>query len=142
MNFQLCMGQKNVQFACKSIAGESITIEIWKTKKKKYKHREAQKDAIYIVLFNGIPSSENCSGQKPLLNDKPAINKFKEIEKEFFAGSGPWIKFSLNGNYHEEIQSQENNRIHIISVNKNQLRKYLEQEKIIKPLNSIFYNEN
>jgi len=98
----------------------------------------ASKDAIKAVLYSGY-SSENCQTQKPLLKETTDVQKFKKIEKKFFSEGGLWKTYVRNSLDASNIKTnKKDNKDFFIMVNKDELRKYLEEQKIIKPLNTGF----
>ena len=98
----------------------------------------ACKDAIKAVLYSGY-SSTNCQTQKPILRESSDIENFKKIEGNFFSTDGKWKTFIRNS---LDVDNVKTEKITIkefeIMVNKDQLRKYLEEQKIIKSLNTGF----
>ena len=104
----------------------------------KFKIVDASKDAIKALLYSGY-SSTNCPTQKPLLKGTTDIDNFKKIESDFFSKNGKWKTFVRNS---LDIDNVKTEKITIkefeIMVNKDLLRKYLEEQKIIKSLNTGF----
>jgi hypothetical protein len=117
-------------------------LKIWNQNKgEKLKIQKAQQNAVKALLYNGIPSSDKCTGQKPILNNTEAIEKFKAIENEFFAKKGIWITFTRSAdpdNVLPQTLADEKSKAYSVIINKDQLRKYLEEKGIIKTINSIF----
>lgn len=104
----------------------------------KYKILEASKDAIKAILFSGF-SSTNCQTQNPLLKETVEIDNFKKIENDFFSTKGKWKTFVRNSLDIYNIKSEKSTiKEFEIMVNKDLLRKYLEEQKIIKSLNNGF----
>ena len=98
----------------------------------------ASKDAIKAVLYSGY-SSTNCQTQKPILKESSDIENFKKIEGNFFSTDGKWKIFVRNSLDRNNIKiDKTENKEFVIMVNKDQLRKYLEERKIIKSLNTGF----
>ncbi|HAH54542.1 MAG TPA: hypothetical protein DCM02_04465 [Flavobacterium sp.] len=98
----------------------------------------ASKNAIKAVLYSGY-SSATCQTQKPLLKETADIEKFKKIENKFFSENGIWKTFVRNSLDTSNIKTdKKENKDFIIMINKDGLRKYLEEQKIIKPLNTGF----
>jgi hypothetical protein len=117
-----------------------IVLKIWNPSKcKSYKLKQAQKDGIYAVLFNGISGMNGCQTLQPILNSEVEINKFKSIEKLFFAKNGEWTHY-LTNNMLEKVELKNNKKVRVyeLSIAKDNLRKYLENNKIINNLNSGF----
>lgn len=98
----------------------------------------ASKDAIKAVLYSGY-SSTNCQTQRPLLKETAETEKFKKIENKFFSENGIWKTYVRNSLDASNIKTdKKDNKYFYIMVNKDGLRKYLEEQKIIKSLNTGF----
>ena len=98
----------------------------------------ASKNAIKAVLYSGY-SSTNCQTQKPILKESSDIDNFKKIESNFFSSNGKWKTFVRNSLDTNNIKTEKTTiKEFEIMVNKDQLRKYLEEQKIIKSLNTGF----
>ena len=96
-----------------------------------YQIEQASIDAIKAILFTGY-SSTKCQTQTPLLNSIEAKDNFKKIQSSFFSKKGPWKNFVRNSSG----KNIENGVL--IMISKEQLRKYLEDTKIIKKLTNGF----
>lgn len=119
-----------------------VTIKIWDTKKgAKYKPLQAKKDAINAILFSGISGGNGCATQPPLLNKTEEQENFKKIEKFFFAKNGKWTMYTRSSATETTLPVNlgvKDWKVYQVSVSKNELRKYLEEQKVIKPLNEGF----
>jgi len=136
-----CNAQKELySIECISVENEGfVKLKLLNyVKPTKFKVEDASKDAIKALLYSGY-SSTNCPTQKPLLKETTDIDSFKKIEKDFFSKNGKWKTFIRNSLDVDNIKTE---KITIkefeIIVNKDQLRKYLEEQKIIKSLNTGF----
>jgi hypothetical protein len=136
-----CHAQKELySIECISIENEGfVKLKLLNyVKPTKFKIADASKDAIKAILYSGY-SSTNCPTQKPLLKESADIDNFKKIESDFFSKNGKWKIFVRNSLDVDNIKME---KISIkefeIMVNKDQLRKYLEEQKIIKSLNTGF----
>jgi len=135
--------QSSYQYECVSFGNDGyVTIKIWNPKKgSSYKFEQSRKDAIYVVLFSGIPSNNGCILQKPLLQKQEEQEKFKKLEKEFFKKNGIWTKFTGTAETESALPENlgsKNLKVFQVSVAKDLLRKYLEENNIVKPLNAGF----
>lgn len=141
--FNISMAQSNYQNECVNIENDGhITMKIWNPKKgKRYKIEQAQKDAIYTILYSGISSNKSCIPQKPILKNQTELKKFKKIETEFFKTKGVWLTYihssSVENALPEKI-GEKDWKVYQVSVNRNLLKKYLEENEIIKPINTGF----
>jgi hypothetical protein len=136
-----CKAQKELySIECVSVENEGLVkLKLLNyVKPTKFNIEAAGKDAIKSILFSGYTSG-NCPTQKPLLKDNLDIHNFKKIEKDFFSKNGKWKTFVRNSLNIDNIKTE---KITIkefeIMVNKDLLRKYLEEQKIIKSLNTGF----
>lgn len=120
----------------------SVTIKIWNTKKGKiYSQEQARKDAVHAILYSGVPSNNGCVAQKLLLSTPESIQAFKRIENDFFSKNGEWSKFTREASLSTTLPRQIGDKkwkVYQVSISKDLLRKYLEEHKIIKSLNTGF----
>ena len=134
---------RTYQTECVTIETDGyLTIKIWDTKKgKKYKPHEARKDAVNAILYSGIAAGNGCATQPPILNKTAEQEKFKSIERSFFARKGKWILYTRSSATEATVPANlgvKNWKVYQISISKNELRKYLEEQKIINALNTGF----
>ncbi len=96
--------------------------------------------AIHGVLFKGFSSKEHRQMQKPLAGN--AANEAQHIDfyKDFFSQSGNASNFaSIVDGSRKVIKSGKEYRVTVtVSVNKDELRSYLESLGILNGLNSGF----
>jgi hypothetical protein len=142
---QLSFIAKNRTYQTECVTNETdgyVTLKIWDTKKGgNYKPEQARRDALYAILFSGISGSSGCTTQPPILNKAEEQNKFKLIERSFFAKNGKWSIFTRSSSTETTLPSTlgvKNCKVYQISVSKNELRKYLEEQKIIRSLTNGF----
>lgn len=134
---------RNYQTECVSIETDGyVTIKIWDTKKgEQYKSEQARKDAIHAILFSGVASVNGCATQPPILNKTEELENFKTIEKSFFAKKGKWSMYTRSTATETTLPENlglKNWKVYQVSISKNELRKYLEEQKIIKSLTNGF----
>jgi hypothetical protein len=119
-----------------------ISLKIWNTEKgENYKPEQARIDAIHAILYSGIAGGGSCSTHPPILNNTEEQIKFQSIEKSFFAKKGKWSMFTRSAALETTLPTNlgvNNWKVYQISVSKNELRKYLEEQKIIKSLTNGF----
>jgi hypothetical protein len=139
--FISCNAQKELySIDCISVENEGyVKLKLLNyVKPKKFKVEDASKDAIKALLYSGY-SSTNCPTQKPLLKESTDIDNFKKIESDFFSSKGKWKTFIRNSLDIDNVKTEKKTiKEFNIMVNKDQLRKYLEEQKIIKSLNTGF----
>jgi hypothetical protein len=138
-----CSSNRYFQSECAGLVNSgSVDVLVWNTKKGSlYSLDEARKDAIYAVLYSGISNGNSCTSQPALLSNDDERKNFDKISKEFFSKSGKWTLFTSNAKVSNIIPSSvgdDNVKVYQISVSKGDLRKYLEEKKIIKSLTNGF----
>jgi hypothetical protein len=132
--FANCSTKKELyQINCVSIENEGyVKLKITNLiNPLEYQMESANKDAIKAILYSGYTSTQ-CQTQKPLLRQTTDIENFKKIESNFFSNKGIWKTFIRNATNEQNTTGFE------IMINKDQLRKYLEEKQIIKSLNNGF----
>lgn len=129
-----CSTKKELyQINCVSIENEGyVKLKITNLiKPLAYQIESANKDAIKAILYSGYTSTQ-CQTQKPLLSQPTDLENFKKMESNFFSKNGVWKTFVRNASNEENTTGFE------VMINKDQLRKYLEENKVIKSLNNGF----
>jgi hypothetical protein len=143
VQFSFIASNRNYQTDCVSLETDGyVTIKIWDTKKgAKYNAEQARKDAIHAILYSGISGSNGCTTQPPILNKSEEQENFKSIEKSFFSKKGKWSIFTRSSATETTLPAKlgvKNWKVYQVSISKNELRKYLEEQKIIKSLTNGF----
>jgi len=138
-----CSTSRVFQSECESLAKSGyIDVTIWDSKKgANYSIEQARKDAIHTILYSGIAGSKNCSSQPPILNSDEERSKFDKIQKDFFSKNGQWTRYTTSAkksNAKPETVSDKNWNFYTVTVAKQELRKYLEEQKIINSLTKGF----
>ena len=131
------------QTECVSIQTDGyITIKIWDTKAgKTYKPEQSRKDAVHALLFSGISGSKGCTTQEPLLKKSEDIENFQKVEKEFFSKNGKWVLYTRSSSIETTLPEgigEKNWKVYQVAISRDALKKYLEEQKIIKSLNTGF----
>jgi hypothetical protein len=136
LGIEVVSGQ-SYQIVCDAVHTDgSIDLEITNPKDdNSYQAETARKDAVHAIIYKGVTSNGKCGDVVPLLDTQEKIKKFKEIEKTFFRKKGDWNRFanidvgSING-----TSSKDKTKSYKITVAKENLRKYLIENKIIDSL--------
>jgi len=137
------LAQSSFQTECVSLQNSGyIVIKIWDAKKgAKYNFNKARMDAINVMLYSGVAGGVGCSTQPPLLKTSEAQLNFKKVSKSFFKKNGIWTSFTRSSEIESTLPSNlgdKNWKVFQIEIAKDQLRKYLEEQNIIKSLNNGF----
>ncbi len=136
---------QNLNFQTESIGIENNgdnTLLIWNPQSgSKYQLEQAEKDAIYSILYAGFTINNGNINQPSLLSNEEERQNFEVIKKQFFSKNGPWKTFTLKSNITSAIPNKIGDKkwnVFQITVSKTSLKNYLEEIKIIKKLNSGF----
>ncbi|MBR4155610.1 MAG: hypothetical protein IKU01_02750 [Bacteroidales bacterium] len=101
-----------------------------------------KKDAVHGVIYSGIPAGNGSIKQPALLNKDTSLEGAEEALNNFFEQKlyNNFINSVVNSSKKVvKIQGSKDYKISVIlSVNKDELRKYLIDNKIIKPLDYLF----
>lgn len=101
-------------------------------KNPKEAQEEAIRNAISVVLFQGVPST---SVKRPLINQPGARQAFREFFDPFFAQNGPYLDYAVVTSeiIKDRIKVKSGvQRAVMMKVNYTQLQRMLEQQGIIK----------
>ncbi|MCF8463540.1 MAG: hypothetical protein K9G41_01760 [Flavobacteriales bacterium] len=121
-------------------------IKIWSySKKPQVAFEQAKKNAVHGIVFKGYTGAGRIKGQKALVQDPSAEITHEAFFKEFFADNGKYMKFVqlttdgaiAPGDIMKAGKKEYKVGI-VVAVNKDDLRNYLESEKIIRGLSSGF----
>ena len=135
----LSQNTKNFNVECASLSNQgAILITISKNRANaNYPSNRAIKDVITVVLKTGFPGSSTCLTQAPLLKSSDELHKFNSISQEFYSSKGDWSKFGRVVERRDNVLvegSAKKKREYVVSVLKEDLRKYLIEQEIINPL--------
>ena len=110
--------------------------------------RQAPKNAVHGVLFKGFPGANRVTGQQALIRDTKTEKEFQDYFSSFFQNGGPYQRYvsltnsgSILPGGRLKIGEGENAEYKvgvIVSVNVADLRRHLEGDGIIEPLNAGF----
>ena len=101
-----------------------------------------KKDAVHCVIYRGIPAGNGSINQPALLNKDTRIEGNEEALNNFFEQKlyNNFINSVVNSSKNiVKLQGSKDYKISVtLSVNKDELRKYLIDNNIIKPLDYLF----
>lgn len=136
--------KQNYQVECVSQKIEGyVTLKIWSPEKgRKYSNSQAGKDAVYAILFEGVAGKNGCVTQQPLLTNRE-IHEFNKhnLNKTLFGKKSEWKRFVSESSIFKSQEFEARNQVYIIyeiTIAKKLLRKYLETNQVLKPLNDGF----
>lgn len=105
---------------------------------------QAKKNAIHGVIFKGFAGARGVSGQQPMTTNSNLYNERADYFEPFFATGGKYLQFiNLTNNgaiaYGDRQKIGKEYKIGIVvSVNKDALRRELENAGIIQKLGGMF----
>lgn len=108
------------------------------SKKKEVALDQCRKNAVHGVVFKGYGSTSDCVGQRAMAKAGAEL-EFKEYFHSFFGEGGECLKYaSIVGSPDISKVGKEWKATAVVSVNKDSLRKALEQAGVIRGLSSGF----
>ena len=122
-------------------------IKVWSySKKPRLAIEKAKRNAVHGVIFKGFAAGkQGCKSQKPLARNSNLENEKKSFFTGFFKDGGKYMKFvtaSNDGAVAAGDRLKVSKKMYkigiVISVNKDELRKELENAGIIKSLDAGF----
>ena len=122
-------------------------IKVWSySKRPDVAIEQAKKNAVHGIIFKGfVGVKQGVSTQKPLVKGLNAEKEHEQFFKAFFADGGAYMKFvstatdgAVGASDRLKVSKKEYKIGVVVSVRKDELRKALEQEGIIKGLSSMF----
>ncbi len=125
----------------------TYSVKVWSySKKPEIAKEQCKKNAIHGVIFKGIVSGPRCMSQPPLAGDNANLyQEHKDFFNSFFRVGGKYMQFvnitndgtPLPGDM-IKVGKKEYKVGIVVSVRKDALRKYLEDEKILRKLTDGF----
>ena len=133
---------------CEGIAKHgSKLVKVWSySKNPKHAISRGMKNAVHGIIFKGYAGGgRGCTSIRPLVKDAKTEKKFQEFFDNFFKDGGEYLKYvsaATDGRIAPgdrlKISRREYKIGVIVNIKYNELRKRLEQEGIIRGLNSGF----
>ncbi len=124
----------------------SYQIKVWTySKNEATAVEQCKKNAVHGIIFKGFPARNGVQGQKSLARSLSIYEDNKSFFESFFKSKGGeymrFVTMSNNGNAAGDrikIKKKEYKIGSVVSVDVASLRKYLEEQEIIKGLSSGF----
>lgn len=116
----------------------TLTIRAYGVGKNRSTSKEqAMKNAVYNVIFKGVPVENNAYLSKPLIFEVNAEEKYNAFFTKFFSEGGAWEQFADLHDRRAGSTSSSRRRVQAstdvtVRVHRDKLRSYLEQNNIIK----------
>lgn len=124
----------------------SVVVKVWSVSKKpEVAAEQAKKNAVHGVIFKGVPEQDRLPSKQPLVKDANGYEANKAFFDEFFADGGAYMRFvtlTTNGvlGTGDLLKiSKKDYKVGVqVTVNYDELRKYLEQNRVSKKLDAGF----
>ena len=124
----------------------NVVVKVWSVSKKpEVAAEQAKKNAIHGAIFKGIPEHDRLPSKRPLMKDINGYEEHKAFFDKFFAAGGAYMRFvtlTTNGILEAgDVLKVNKNEYKVgvqVTVNFDELRKYLEESGVIKKLNAGF----
>lgn len=126
----------------KTAADGLLMVKVWSySPKADIAEEQCRKNAVHGVLFKGYAASTSSASQKPLVKDASLESTKADFFHAFFAEQGPYMRYVsavLDGSTEVRKVGKEYKVGVVVTVNKDMLRKHLEEAGIIRGLSSGF----
>ncbi|WP_298997794.1 hypothetical protein [uncultured Tenacibaculum sp.] len=135
----------NYEITCFGVGvqGTSLIKVYSYSKKPQVAKMQAKKNAVHAIIFKGYAGVNGCQTQKPLARNTTLDKEKEGYFKDFFKDGGPYLKYVTisNDGANTEVKKVKKKLYKVgvlVSVNKDELRKRLEHDGVIKTLSSGF----
>ena len=135
-------GAKKKEYA-RSNADGMCLVKVWSySKKSRIAADQCRKNAVHGIMFKGYSASDGTTvSQRPLVKDAAALTDKAEFFDAFFADGGPYgqiVSAVTDGSMEVRKVGKQYKVGVVVTVSKDQLRKYLEDAGVIRSLTSGF----
>lgn len=121
-------------------ADGTYAIRVWSYyKNAKMPLEVAKRNAVHAVIFKGVPAGNGAASQPPLKTDAVTASDSVFFGNFFQGEYQDYINSVASGSLRIlKLRAREYKIGHVVSVAKDNLRKYLEDQGVIKGLSSGF----
>lgn len=127
-------------------AGDGVCqVKVWSySRATRVASEQCRKNAVHGIIFKGYTAGDgSATSQRPLVRDGAALQKHAEFFEQFFSDGGPYRQFVsavTDGSMEvKRVGERKQYKVGVVvTVSKDQLRKYLEDNGIVRSLGSGF----
>ena len=99
----------------------------------------AKRNAVHAVIFKGVPAGNGAASQPPMVTGQLSASDTAFFDNFFIADYQNYINSVANSSLRIiKLRAREYKVGYVVSVAKDNLRKYLEDQGVIKGLSSGF----
>ena len=137
-------GVPQYELKCAGIGVEGtflIEVSVFMSKPNDNTEMNIRRAAVHGVLFKGVSASDQCSGYRPIVSDKSVESSHHSYFSTFFSNTGQAINYAeiIPGSLKIiKLASKQYSISAVVTVKKDDLRKILEDEKIIEKMGDLF----
>lgn len=118
-------------------------VKVWSySKKSRIAAEQCRKNAVHGIIFKSYSTGDGTTAsQRPLVKDPSVQQEKAEFFEEFFSDGGPYRQFvsAVTDGSQEIVKVGKQYKVGVVvTVSKDQLRKYLESQGIVRSLGSGF----
>ena len=121
-------------------ADGTYAIRVWSYyKNAKMPLEVAKRNAVHAVIFKGVPAGNGAASQPPMVTGQLSASDTAFFDNFFMADYQNYINSVANSSLRIiKLRAREYKVGYVVSVAKDNLRKYLEDQGVIKGLSSGF----
>ena len=127
---------------CKMATDGMVTVKVWSySKRADLATQQCRKNAVHGVIFRGYVANNSSASMSPLVKDATLESAKADFFRTFFSEEGPYMRYvttMIDGSAEVRKVGKEYKVAQVVTVNKDMLRKHLEQAGIIKGLSAGF----
>lgn len=118
-------------------------VKVWSySKKSRIAAEQCRKNAVHGIIFKSYSTGDGTTAsQRPLVKDPSVQQEKADFFEEFFSDGGPYRQFvsAVTDGSQEIVKVGKQYKVGVVvTVSKDQLRKYLESQGIVRSLGSGF----
>lgn len=125
-------------------AGDGMCqVKVWSySKKSRIAAEQCRKNAVHGIIFKGYAATDGTSvSQRPLVKDPNIQNEKADFFEAFFLDDGPYRQYvsAVTDGSEEIMKVGKQYKVGVVvTISKDQLRKYLESQGVVRSLGSGF----
>ena len=127
---------------CKMATDGMVTVKVWSySKRADLATQQCRKNAVHGVIFRGYVANNSSASMSPLVKDATLESAKADFFRTFFSEEGPYMRYvttMIDGSAEVRKVGKEYKVGVVVTVQRDMLRKHLEEAGIIMGLSTIF----